>query len=94
MDIKRIIIVILVIAGLGGGYYYFQVYNTAPAIEGSSDNQVVVDLDTRLNAIRPLATVELDTSIFGNVFFRALQVAIATTGQAVVAGRVNPFTPY
>ena len=94
MDIKRIIIIILIIAALGGGYYYFQVYNTTPAIEGSSGNQVVADLDTRLNEIRPLATVELDTAIFGNVFFRALQIATATTGQAVVAGRVNPFTPY
>lgn len=77
---------------LGGGYYYYQVYNVTPNPEGGSS--VVADLGARLNEIRPLASVELDFSLFDNASFRSLKVVMATTGPSVLPGRLNPFTPY
>lgn len=77
---------------MGGGYYYFQVYNVTPTAEGGSS--VVADLDARLNDIRPLAAVELDLSLFDNPFFHLLKPIIATSGPAILPGRLNPFTPY
>ena len=91
MDLQRILIIILAILVLGGGYYY-QVYNIAPTTPGS--NPVIADLDARLNDIRPLASTDLDTSLFDNVFFLSLNIVTATTGPAVHPGRANPFLPY
>ena len=92
MDLKRIILILVVLIALGGGYYYFQVYNIAPTQEGGSP--IIADIDARLNEIRPLASVELDTSIFNNVYFRSLKVITATSGVEVIPGRTNPFLPF
>ncbi len=92
MTLQRIIVIILILAGIGGAYYYFQVYSAAPASEGSSP--AVAELDARLNEIRPLASVDLDTSVFNNIFFRSLQPAAVATTSAPAPGRINPFTPY
>lgn len=92
MDFQRIIVIIFILIMAGGGYYYFQVYNAVPTPEGGST--VVADLDARLTEIRPLASVELDTSLFDNAFFRSLKPLMATTGPSVLPGRLNPFTPY
>jgi hypothetical protein len=94
MDWQRIIIVIVILVVVGGGYYYFQVYNAEPTAEGGSLSSKVAELDARLNEIRPLATVELDLSLFDNSFFRLLKPITATSGSEVVPGRSNPFTPY
>ena len=92
MDWQRTLWIILILIVLGGGYYYYQVYNVAPAAEGG--NPVIAELDTKLNDIRPLASVEFDTSIFNNAFFRSLQVITASTTLTVVPGRANPFLSY
>lgn len=92
MDWQRTLLIIIILIVLGGGYYYYQVYGIAPTAEGGSP--IVIDLDARLNAIRPLASVQLDTSLFNNTFFRSLKVVTATTGQLVIPGRTNPFLPY
>lgn len=94
MDLPRIILIILILLLVGGGYYYFQVYNVASTLEGDSSNSVIADLDARLNEIRPLAAIELDLSLFDNPFFTLLKPITATSGPAVIPGRVNPFTPY
>ena len=92
MDLQRILVIILILMVIGGGYYYYQVYNIAPTAEGGSS--VVADLDARLNEIRPLASAEVDVSIFDNAFFRSLNIITATTGFAIIPGRANPFLPY
>ena len=92
MDWQRTLLIVFILAVLGGGYYYYQVYNVVPTAAGS--NQAVADLDAKLNNIRPLASVDFDTSIFNNAFFRSLKVIAAATGSAVVAGRANPFVAY
>ena len=93
MNSSRIIVIIIILAAIGGSYYYFQIYNIAPTPAGS--NQTVIDLDNRLNEIRPLASVILDTSLFNNPFFRLLQPRIATTSAPISSpGRLNPFASY
>ena len=92
MDWQRTLLIVLVLVVLGGGYYYYQVYNVAPTPEGG--NQVVAGIDAKLNDIRPLASVEFDTSILNNAFFRSLKVIPAPPASTVVPGRANPFLPY
>ena len=92
MDSQRILLIILILMTLGVGYYYYQVYHVVPAT--SKQNSAVADLDARLNEIRPLASVELDISIFENAFFRSLKIITATTGERVLPGRTNPFLPF
>ena len=92
MNLQRTFLIVLILIVLGGGYYYYQVYNVAPTPEGG--NQALADLDAKLNDIRPLASVEFNTSILNNAFFHSLKVIPVATTSAVVPGRANPFLPY
>ena len=92
MDLQRILLIILILMALGGGYYYYQgSYAPSTAARGSS---VVADLNARMNDIRRIASVDLDISILDNAFFSSLRIITATTSQAVIPGRTNPFLPY
>lgn len=92
MDLQRIILILLLLTVVGGGYYYFQIYNAESLPEGR--NQAVIDLDVRLNEIRPIASVEIDTSLFENTFFRSLKTVVATSTPVLTPGRKNPFAPF
>lgn len=92
MDRQRTLLIVLILILLGGGYYYYQVYNIAPTAEGGS--QAIAEVDLRLNEIRPLALIQLDTSIFNNPFFHSLRPLAAATSSSVLPGRSNPFLPY
>lgn len=92
MDRSRIFPIILILMLLGGGYYYYQVYSVAPTTEGGS--QVIAEADSRLNEIRPLASVQLDTSIFDNPFFHSLRPLTAAASSSVLPGRSNPFVAF
>lgn len=94
MDRQRFIIVVLVLILIGGIYYYYQVYSIAPSVEVM--NPEIIELDSRLVAIRSLNSVEFDTSVLDNPFFLSLKPIVATTSTspAVIAGRINPFLPF
>ena len=94
MDLQRILVIVLVLMVLGSGYYYYYYQSSAVTPATAESNPVIAELDARLNEIRPLASIELDTSLFDNAFFRSLKIITATTGPAVIPGRVNPFVPY
>lgn len=90
MDLQRIFIIVLILIILGVGYYYF---NFSALSKLPSANKSIVELEARFHDLRPLQSLELDTSVFDNSFFRSLRVLPPQPSTTVVPGRPNPFAP-
>lgn len=93
MDKQRLLIAFFALILIGGVYFYYYVYTIAPSVEVM--NPEIRELDSGLAAIRPLNSVELNTSILDNPFFRSLKPLVTpATPEVITAGRANPFLPF
>ncbi len=91
MDLQRIFIIILILVILGGGYYYLSSSFSSSFAPPSAAS--IAELEARLNEIRSLQSLEIDTSIFDNPFFHSLAILPPAPPIKVLPGRLNPFAP-
>lgn len=100
---RNAIFSIAILILIGGGFYFWY-WRTPPAAPPESPAATPGELGERLQELRRLKGITLDTSFFQDSFFRSLEAPVGlspearragtTTPGAEGAGRVNPFLPF
>ncbi len=89
-----IILFILLLSAIG--FVWLRYWNAPPATIGTGAEEAPAA--PRLQELRRLKKVELDTSLFRDPFFRSLTFPVPPGGVAPgsesVPGRANPFLPF
>lgn len=90
---RQLILIVLLIAVLGvGGYFWYVRVPVNP--EGSASNVAIAEFQQKLGEMRRLTSIDLDTSILQDPFFRSLKLETATDTVLTTPGRANPFVPF
>ncbi len=96
---QTILVLILILALAAIGYVWYAYFGSAPALPTETPiANGPKALQDRLGTLRRLKNLRLDTSVFQDPLFRALETA--PTFQESLAGgegehgRQNPFTPF
>lgn len=82
---------LVAVLGVGGYFWYVRV---PPDSEASSTNAAIAEFQEKLGELRRLTSVDLDTSILQDPFFRSLKPETATDTVLITPGRSNPFVPF
>lgn len=94
MNKQTIILVVLVIAFGGTGFVWYRYLQTrTPAAEISPETRAAAEDSLNLSELRRLKTLQLDTSVLRDPFFRSLELPSATPAPEITPGNPNPFLP-
>ena len=95
MNRQTILIVIVILMLAGAAFIWSRYSQTTPVVEETED------FDIDISELRRLKTINLDTSVLQEPFFRSLETPVETVTQPTVptspdtkTGRTNPFTPF
>lgn len=91
MSRKNIFAILFVLLAAGGGYFWYRYSPSAPEGEASKETS------SPLAELQRLKTLQLDTLILQDSFFKSLSLPSEVSSQinaSTTAGRSNPFLPF
>lgn len=92
MDRNTLQLILIFVAIIIAGYYGFTYFKGGSA--DIEENVVLPELKARLEELRRVKTIKLDTSILQDSFFKSLTLPKPIPQPEVKFGRDNPFVPF
>lgn len=92
MDRNTLQLILIFVVIIIAGYYGFSYFKGSGA--DIEENTVMPQLQARLEELRRVKTIKLDTSIFQDSFFKSLTLPKPIPQPEVKFGRDNPFLPF
>lgn len=94
MNRQTIMLIVLVIVfGISGFLWYRYLRTRAPATETTAETRAAAEGLLDLTELRRLKTLQLDTSVLRDPFFRSLELPSVTPAPEITPGNPNPFLP-
>jgi len=94
MNRQTLSLILVAVAFAVTAYLWINYSRTRPAIDTGKTEESEVTVERLLAEVKRLQEVRLDTSLFQDRLFQALQEPPVPPETAVTPGRTNPFEPF
>ena len=91
MSKQNILLTIFVLTLTGIGFVWYQYLRVLPA---PPEQRQKTELESELNELERLATIEIKPEILQDPFFQSLEAPPAPEASGLKPGRENPFLPF
>ncbi len=85
--LKPALIIGLILAAAGGLFFWY----SRPLSPDKASSPVIRETEERLEELRRIRAIRLDTSVFQDPLFRSLRESDTPSSPVITPGRANPF---